>query len=641
MKIRILLLFPALIACVALILPDRVAAQTFTNLYSFTATQGASSTNSDGANPSSLGGLILSGNILYGMAFNGGPSGNGTVFAIHADGSGFTNLHGFSALQGSGPLTNGDGANPSGLVLSGDTLYGTASHGGSSGAGTVFAIHTNGSGFTNLYNFTTLASGFGAINSDGANPFGGFIVIGESLYGTADNGGAAGNGTVFTIHTDGTGFTNLHSFTSSDGFGANGLIASGNTLYGTMYTRGAYNWGTVFAIQTDGSEFTKLHDFTGIDGGASYSTLVLSGSTLYGTTSQGGFVDGVDTDEGTIFAVNTDGTGFTNLYSFTALTPPGYATNSDGRFPEAGLVLWGDVLYGTATEGGASGHGTVFAVHTDGSGFTNLHDFIGSDGDLPLTELILADNSLYGTAFQGGNSGNGTVFTLSLPRLSPLSDYNFALNGGFETGDFSHWQLYGNSFPDILIGTKPWYVHSGGYGAQPGPVGSLGYLSQTLPTYPGATYLLSFWLDSPDGETPNEFLASWNGVTLLDKTNLAAIGWTKFQFTVTATGINSVLQFGFRDDNTYLGLDDISVTRMVQPESAGISLSGTGLVFHWNNGLYGGTYQTLMSTNVALPLNKWMPVATNVLSADGNFSVAVLNAVNAGGSQRFYLLQLQ
>ena len=53
-------------------------AQTFTTLHSFTAT--SAHTNSDGANP--LAGLIISGNTLYGTAYRGGSSGNGTVFSL-------------------------------------------------------------------------------------------------------------------------------------------------------------------------------------------------------------------------------------------------------------------------------------------------------------------------------------------------------------------------------------------------------------------------------------------------------------------------------------------------------------------------------------------------------------------------------
>jgi len=104
-----------------------------------------------------------------------------------------------------------------------------------------------------------------------------------------------------------------------------------------------------------------------------------------------------------VFAVNADGTGFTNLHSFTY---------SDGATPWAGLILSGNTLYGTAIQGGRSGNGTVFAVNTDGTGFTNLHSFtahddsdINGDGAYPNGGLILSGNTLYGTASRGGSSG--------------------------------------------------------------------------------------------------------------------------------------------------------------------------------------------------------------------------------------------
>ena len=69
---------------------------------------------------------------------------------------------------------------------------------------------------------------------------------------------------------------------------------------------------------------------------------------------------------------------FTTLHSFSAVYPPGpysLGTNSDGANPAAGLILTGNMLYGTANVGGALGSGNVFKLNTDGTGFTNLHSF--------------------------------------------------------------------------------------------------------------------------------------------------------------------------------------------------------------------------------------------------------------------------
>ncbi len=129
---------PVLMAGLGLMPAGPATAQTFTDLYSFTALAG-NGTNSDGAYPSA--GLILSGNTLYGTTYAGGTNGSGTVFAVNTDGTGHTNLYSFAGYPsgGAGPYA--------GLILSGNTLYGTTSEGGSYNSGTVYAVSTNGTGF--------------------------------------------------------------------------------------------------------------------------------------------------------------------------------------------------------------------------------------------------------------------------------------------------------------------------------------------------------------------------------------------------------------------------------------------------------------------------------------------------------------
>src|SRR5436190_401072 len=208
MKTKNLFLLLALIASVGLTLAGRVTAQTFTTLHTFTAlSNGDYGTNSDGGLPRDL---FLSGNTLYGTAEWNGPSDAGTVFKVNTDGTGFTILHSFTAVSSSSPFTNtnSDGAAPQGLVLSGNTLYGTAISGGSSDYGTVFAVNTDGTDFTILHSFTAPApEDNDGLNSDGAQPRAGLILSGNTLYGTALQGGSSGRGTVFALNRDGTDFT--------------------------------------------------------------------------------------------------------------------------------------------------------------------------------------------------------------------------------------------------------------------------------------------------------------------------------------------------------------------------------------------------------------------------------------------------
>ncbi len=294
-------------------------------------------------------------------------------------------MHSFSGSQWN---PNNEGVSPTGsLVLSSNTLYGTTYFGGNFNAGTVFKINTDGTGFTNIYTFT--------LGSDEENPNSGVILSGNILYGTT----YGSPGTIFKVNTDGTGFTNVYA----PGNRPSSLILSGNTLYGTTSTGGDFTWGAVFKINIDGSGFTNFYNFTqplgfggssgtNGDGAAPYAGLILSGNRLYGTASSGG-TNGF----GTVFAVNTDGASFTTLYNFTAYQDYlDYQTNSDGANPMTALILSGNVLYGTTSIGGSSGfgYGTVFAVNTDGSGFMNLHSFSYLDGFNSQGALIFLNNKL-------------------------------------------------------------------------------------------------------------------------------------------------------------------------------------------------------------------------------------------------------
>jgi uncharacterized repeat protein (TIGR03803 family) len=337
----------------------------------------------------------VSGNTLYGTTvgcgcFDGGVWNGPTVFKVYTDGTGFTNLYNFASAY---PYTNNygqvrskntDGLSPGSLILSSNTLYGTASGGGSWGYGTVFALNIDGAGFTNLHSFTPFtANSSGAFtNSDGTTPLASLVLSGHTLYGTAANGGGFGHGTVFKINTDGSGFTTLHSFSggSNGAYPQASLLLSGNFLYGT--TRGGLDYygsfrsgnGTVFVLNTNGTSFTTLHSFTATvpyftndecgfvgstnsDGAFPSGRLILSGHTLYGTAAYGG------NDSGTLFALNTDGTGFTALHSFSTADCADIlgTINHDGAFPH-GLILSGNTFYGTTSAGGPHGGGTVFSI---------------------------------------------------------------------------------------------------------------------------------------------------------------------------------------------------------------------------------------------------------------------------------------
>ncbi len=260
----------------------------FRVLYSFSG-------GADGASP--VAGLTDVNGTLFGTTSKGGMYGEGTVFSI-GTGGGENVLHSFSS--------NPDGAYPAAeLINVNGTLYGTTEIGGR-GAGTVFSITREGAE-TVLYSFTSAP--------DGHAPVAALIAEQGNLYGTTYLGGEYEAGTVFSMSTTGANEQVLHSFDSNGSDGTNpmaGLTTLKGLLYGTTYAGGAADNGTVFSIATSGTE-TVLHSFGEDyqnDGAYTYAQLVAIKGTLYGTTYEGGISEpscprsaSQDCDYGTVFTL--------------------------------------------------------------------------------------------------------------------------------------------------------------------------------------------------------------------------------------------------------------------------------------------------------------------------------------------------
>ena len=167
----------------------------------------------------------------------------------------------------------------------------------------------------------------------------------------------------------------------------------------------------VFAISVssaaDGGNYDVLLSFTGSGGNQPYGSLTLSGSNLFGMTRYGGV-----NICGTIFSINTDGSGDRSLLSFSG-TSGAYI----GATPLSGsLTLSGSTFYGMTWQGGANGDGNIFSVNTDGSGFQNLLSFTGTGGAYPGMyphgSLTLSGSTLYGMTCQGGANSDGNIFSV-------------------------------------------------------------------------------------------------------------------------------------------------------------------------------------------------------------------------------------
>jgi hypothetical protein len=275
-----------------------------------------------------------------------------------------------------------------------------------------------------------------------------------------------------------------------------------------------------------------------------------------------------------------------------------------------------------------SSNGTLAAFGT-----TTLAVSLNSNSALLPAAIYTANLTLADTT-----TGSTQNVPVSLSVGQPLVQ-----NPGFETGDFTAWTLNGDggnvNFVDNGVYITP---HSGSYAAALGEVGStLATLTQTLPTTIGQTYLLSLWLDSPNvtSYTPNRFNVIWNGVNLYDKSNIARIGWTNLQFTVKATSASTVLQFGSRDDNWYLGLDDVTVTPLfpptfaLQPTNVTVSVGSNATFVAAAGGTSPLAYQwrknnasLANSGNVSGATTNVLTISSATTNNSGNYSLVVTNA---------------
>jgi uncharacterized repeat protein (TIGR03803 family) len=420
----------------------------FRTLYTFNPI--SSSTNVDGSSPGS--GLLLSGNTLYGTASRGGSKGDGVIFSINTDATGFSNVFNF------GTVTNSGIAPVGGMVLTNGTLFGATVGGGNNGGGgAVFAISTNGTRYTNLVSFAL------APPNNGSGPAG-VTLTGNTLYGGTQYGGSASanSGVVYAVTTNGSTFSDQYAFSAptgnnrinGDGDGCFGrIICANGVLYGTTEAGGTAGDGVVFSVATNNpGTFQVLHYFsaynlttgTNTDGAFPFSDLVLSSNVLYGTTYAGGFYG-----NGTIFAVNINTMTFSNLYNFTG--------TNDGSEPKGGLTLSGNTLYGTTSGGGTNNDGTLFSIGTSGANFTTLYTFTGgSDGSNPQADLLVSGNMIYGTA-EGGTTGSGSVFAFALPQVAApaiiLTNLTQLPSGKFQFGFLNAHGSTNTVFASTNVGT--------------------------------------------------------------------------------------------------------------------------------------------------------------------------------------------
>ncbi len=519
----------------------------------------------------------------------GWPDPQGSVFRITPAGS-FTNLHGF---------TTTDGANPAApLTLGADRrLYGTASFGGASSAGTVFAIDTAGN-LSTLHTFN-----FG---SDGGDPLSGL------LFGADGNFYGASSSVIFSMTPSGS-FAALHSFdASNEGYEVTGRLVTGTdgNFYGMTQQSGSGGGGSIFRVTPSGS-LSVLHAFTGADGALPTGGLIAGyDGNFYGTTQGLGATTG-----GTVFRISPAGV-FTSLHQFPSMP---------GSGPQAGLVLGSDgYLYGTTTGGGNGGIGTVYrllqppatpsalaAAPANGAARLSWHSAQGA-----------TSYSIYQGASPGGEGATPvmtglTATQITISGLTNGTTYYYtvqALNAG------------GNSLPSSEASVEPIPPPAAPAGVAAAPGNAKVTLSWNAVQYAASYNVYQGTTAGGESATPVS-----TGITGTSTVVSGLSNGTPYYFTIKAVNVVGTSPVS----------SEVSATPLAPPPAPpGLAVvAGDGKVtLSWNAAARAAAYNVFMGTSAggesAAPVLSGLSGTTATINGlvNGATYYFVVNATNVGGT---------
>ncbi len=422
-----------IVALGAFTLSSGLHAQTLNTIYSF-------GRNVLGYQPGS--GVVLgpSGN-LYGATARGGVAGYGSIYELTppippSNTWSERVLHSFNT-QG------GDGAPSAGLLMgTSGVLYGVTGPNTTGADGTAFQLNPPAPAGTQWRE--TVLHAFTDSNGDGGLPKAAPVFGPEKvLYGTASIGGSISQGgAVYQLvspNTAGEAWDEqiIYSFPaySGDGFCPGAVTPDGNGgLYGvTECNDMVYHLAPPVTGNGNWTE-TVLHIFAGEptgDWGSPNGVVIGANGVLYGTAMGPSGSASCPTGCGTVFQLSPPTTP-EGSWTETIIHAFAGTAVGDGSQPNCTPVLGpGGVLYGTTFAGGATNHGSIFAMYppsAPGDVWTEvvLYSFTGgADGWEPNAVALGADGNLYGTTAIGGVSNDGvrnqgTVFELVLPQPSVI-----------------------------------------------------------------------------------------------------------------------------------------------------------------------------------------------------------------------------
>lgn len=268
----------------------------------------------------------------------------------------------------------------------------------------------------------------------------------RKLFGTTSQGGAHLDGTLYSINTDGTGFTKIHDFDSINGKHPHGILVQlpNGRLAGVTAHGGSFGKGVLYTINTDGSDYTVIKNFP--NAWPSMGLLLASDGMLYGATAS------TQTHGGVVFRISPLGTGYTELAAFDPLPFDLHDLVSPLiELPDGRLV--GTSFYGNG------GGGFAYQLAKDGTGFSTLYNFTFEQGEGPRSVMLASNDRLYFTTSSGGDTstfpgGYGSIISMNTDGSDVQEVFSWT-NAPGGLGKYPHTPL--TEGPDgKLYGTTIW-----------------------------------------------------------------------------------------------------------------------------------------------------------------------------------------
>jgi hypothetical protein len=413
------------------------------------------------------------------------------------------------------------------------------------------------------------------------------------------------------------------------------LAVSGSTLYaGGIFLHGEPGQALRNIAQWNGSSWTPLGSGVEEDAANVYaggvSALAVLGNTLY--------VGGTFTNAGGVLTTNIAqwdgsnwsalGLGIYNTATYggfvNALAVSGTTLYAGGWFQKAGGVSAKYIAQWNGSSWSALGSGvgdTVNALAASGSTLYAGGSFLRAGG-LPAKHIAQWNGSSW-TALRSGM--NASVSALAVSGNTLYAGGSFTNAGGVSVNyiaqwDGSSWSPLGSGVNNVVsaLAVAGNTLYAAGDFSMAGGVAANG-----IAQWDGSSW-------SPLGSGVSSGLSSgmvngWVNALAVSGSALYAGGGFNWAGTNSAPHIAEALLTG---------------TPVLQPTITKVSITGTSLLLSGANGAPGQTYYVLSSPNVGLPISQWTPVATNVMSGSGSFSIVVPNLVSPSTPQRYCVLQM-